>query len=864
MTQPIKTAGQPPKFVGLPPDNGWASDEATVMPPMGMMRKLHFTKSDMNIFDADLKRPEHKHTTEALGKCGAQFRCHQGRVELCGEVMAINKDNEVVERQRVGAEYEVAWKHNEISWPTTYPGPTTEIQLAPAFAGLANAWLDRSLVTTLASALAWSGISRASELDPQARTAMRVAATTPIELTRYYVRAYAMLISAAACRDKGTEYRPRPVENMRHISAEADSLVSWSGALTTCALAGGAGLFFDTHSLSHIDDLFNILALITAPRLTNASVASWLWPSIPGAVLYTNQSKQVRLIDTVPFELIEQGISWLISSTNTAAQAEQAKLLVMQLAMRPLGQGVFGTQLLQKNISIALPKAQTAGQMLLPFTLWASTNEFAPIGPNQDGGYKNMLRSAAILGASFTYSMQLAASQAATPTWWSKKHIQAYSRREANSTLVRNGKWFVAHAAYNIREKLGPFCGSMWSVGIWPHSKKTAIRLTRGLHDTAHPMALLSECCLSADPNNARFLKTTINEDMLVVQYGVPMLVRHLLTNVDSAAAAASLVAAGAKVGYADVSPATQTISSLNWAKGSRQLTGALFPDDGASRRHTRHIIVFDTANDYINTLAILKRRREATWFASHASENEMDAIDQETALDTPLLPRQRYTGKATGVPREGGKEEGRHGDDSDSDDSNNEGATGSQTSEPSSHQADETYIPTVIRELAKTDEVIQTTVLAAEDPTGPRIRPSTRALEGWRMPPSIVYDNTSLKWLYENIRTYFASVQRADPTGSLQHAYDTIGEQIRLNDARVMEASIPSFGQVEEIGPLIDQTAAAVLGKGQPSVGAVAGISAEPTAVQAPRLGQSGLSTIQNYATDVSALQEFQVATTD
>jgi hypothetical protein len=820
---------------------------------MATLRKVNYTSLDMDTFSTELPRPTPVNEDSLTKQHVHMFPPTDGSVDLCGEIIAVDAKGDVAERHKVGAVYTLTGRVKEVAWPNCRSVLKTEVQLAPAFAGLANAWLDRSMVTTLASALAWSGISRSSELDPQARTALRVAATMPIELTRFYVRAYALLLSSAHARSSGVEYRPRLLGAMRHVNAEADNMIAWSSALTTAALSGGATLFFDTHTLSHVDDLYNVLVLITAPRLVNAGLADWFWPTIPGAILCTNQTRLPHLAEIVPYEQIEQAISWLISSTNTAQQAREAMLLVQQMGMRPDQAGLFGSRLISRTVSIALPRAQTAGQMLVPFSLWASTSEFEPLINTMSGDHEQMLSSAACHSAAFTYSIQLAASQIATPRWWLAKHARQYARREASASLIRDGHWFVAMAAHKIRKLIAVQQGSIWSTGIWPHGRACVDKLARGLHIDPHAIQLLTTKCLSTDAANARYLKSSIDSPMDETTIGAPMLIKHVLQNVASPAAAASLVMAGARVGYADINQAMQVVSSICWAQGATSLTGHLFPETGRSATELRHLIHFPTVDSYLQTKRILGKRCESSWYIHHVSYQHINILE---SLATQVRPTGQTQPQSSNQERQLAPEKVRDDTSEASDESTP--STTSQSGKTHSHGA---HTPQPIVQVAKTDELIAAVLEAARKPEGPWLKPSARVLEDWAIPQTIVNDNDALRWLHENVRTHFASTQIVDATGSLGQVSHTLSEQIKVNTARVWaeEADLPIPKKIDDT--TLKEAEKALLGK---EVGATEAAAAAPQqAAATQQVPAAGSSTSHCYAGSAGTLSELRVTTT-
>jgi hypothetical protein len=857
MTAPIRIPNAIPKYLG-----GSASPESfmSVPYPARIMRKINYVVAppkaelDGTPINIDVK------SLNEIAEAARSFDAEHGVVDLRGELLAIAPNDEVLETHQVGANYSTYSCKARIMWPNCDSKLASEVQLAPAFAGLANTWLDRSMISTLSSALAWTGSGRASDIDPQTRTALRIAANSSVELTRYYVRAYAMLIAAAEAASCSKTYAPRTTNNLQHISCEADTIISWGTALAQTALTGGNGLFFDAHALSHVDDLYNVLAMITAPRLVNAGTADWLWPTIQGAALYTNFGRLPRLNDSIHYSLIEAAISWLACSTNTARQAEEAKKLVMQLAMRPPNGGIFGLPLPTTTTSIALPKTATAGQMLLPFTLWATTNEFDETPVGHPSNAETVLRSAACLGAAFIYSIQLAAAACYTPKWWAAVHAQSYDKRQASTQLVRRGTWFIAQLAAEYRSALGPFSGSIWSAGLWPHKRDALAKLAHGLHDSSHANLLLSPNCLSNDPGSAKFLKSVFSNKSDEVPIGQPMLINHILSDVSSAAAAAALLGSGAHIGYGEVAPTTGALTNMAWVSDPAKLTGALLPSEAARWIKVKHLIIFPTWKAYSATRRRMFLRAQCTWHAvhtNHATAAHMFAASGPESGDDAMGSAGSFLPKPPPCPTPS---------DSGSD------TTSSETTPTSGviRQSDQ-QVPRALKEHARTDPLIAALCAAENTPLGPRYPPSAYTTRDWVLQPQLADDDESLNWLAEHIRPYYATRQGLDPTNDIPRIHHTIMEQIRLNHARKKMPAIERGETRAEINEEIAAITECVLPKDQGLPASASGQLDTPasahqgvqTSPDSTQIGHIGPATQSTSAVPVAQLPLFSVATT-
>jgi hypothetical protein len=225
--------------------------------------------------------------------------------------------------------------NSTIKWLTTQSPTRVTVQLAPAFAALSSSWLDRNMITALTAAANWAGGSRTSEVEPHARAAIRQAANTNIDLTRVYVRLWALALDAAAQNSTDTKaYQPMATYTGNQPVRFARSYNEWVTGLIGATSGITPAIYHDEWGTSTANEILPVLSLAAATAIAQSPTASWLWPPIRSLTIYTNASYNSGVNMPIYYASIISTINWLSESTSTYQQADEARMLTMAVAYR--------------------------------------------------------------------------------------------------------------------------------------------------------------------------------------------------------------------------------------------------------------------------------------------------------------------------------------------------------------------------------------------------------------------------------------------------------------------------------------------------------------------------------------------------
>lgn len=705
------------------------------------------------------------------------FQCVNDTVNLTCSVILTDAKHKVLEEHQAGHIMQpLMLKHGQVNWRATNSSANTTVALAPAFAALAGTWLDRTMAATLTSAIAWSGINRGPEVDPQSRAAMRAAANLPIDLTRYYIRAWAMYHAAVCAYARREVYRPRPTHGLRHVVGATDSFATWSAMLVRNVFGGESSLFFDGHCLTDTSDICSVLALITAEKLSAAGTAEWLWPTMSKCRLYTNIVSPLLHIDGLDHYTVAATINWLADSTDTHDQMLEAKNFVSAIAMRPNGWGIFGTAMHNNQLVVALPRAVTAGQCMAPYSLF-NTTIAEPSGTR--AGFTEPLqhlRSTAIASTNYVYSICKAATTVSQPAWWCKTAASMYAAHTASKQRLQPLGWSVAINAADIRHKQGLHLNSATTCNMWPAARNAAARISASKCSSMLDVLAWSEQPYSNDPAVPLFAKVEIMPTD-AIQIGMPIRIATVVGSAHVNLAANTLCAAGAQIGYITSSRALGTISSVCWAPRGPTAHSDPFPTAQPNWAKFTPVVRFKDHNELFATTAMADARRHGTWWIqAKYIQPDLQSADGAEEGPEPVVEQPKQQGGST--PQQ------LQGDEPPPDDD-------SQCDSQHADLPDTTAPPQTVLQIKGQDALIDTLAAYHSEPEARKLRMAYNTMAEWTIPSSLAEDNRALEWIADNVQAVCGAKQADDPGGHAASIVQKLNEQIRLNVMRSAEQTI-------------------------------------------------------------------------
>jgi len=435
-------------------------------------------------------------------------------VDLRGRAVLIDTKQRVIESHTCGnLMYTTVVPPSKCFWPAALPVHAVTVDLAPAFAGITATWLDRGAISALTTAANWVGGSRSNEIEPQTRTALRTAANTKIELTRLYVRLWALYTAAAQAEYTRRAYTPEVVGRQSHVNCAVSGYHDWASMLSMTTNHLQHTIYFDSHAMTATEDILQVLILATAPKLRNAGLANWLWPIVERLVLATNIETWTPTAATIsPFAIVNC-IDWLVASTNTSCQSNHAKGLTQALAYRPGSYGIHAHLSVEQSTNIPLPLMATAGQMISPLTLWATTYDPQSSDTTRHDDYHTYLQDTAIASMNYLYSISRATGMLATPRWWPAAAKKLYQRRNALLGSMISQNWYPGVLAATIRRQHAIRIASHHLLAVRPSKIATTRAMARSKFISALSILPWARQPALNDPAALQFIKIAINRE---------------------------------------------------------------------------------------------------------------------------------------------------------------------------------------------------------------------------------------------------------------------------------------------------------------------------------------------------------------
>jgi hypothetical protein len=753
---------------------------------------------------------------EPLIDCHNDFAAYtmQGsRVDISANAVLVDNNWNIKEQHNAGIKSEALMlTQSQIRWESYSNEDGPVCCLAPAFAAIASTWLDRSAISAITTALSWVGPMRGPEIDPQTRSAMRSGANRPIELTRFYVRLWAMLFSGHIARCDKKRYAPRPIRDTRHFMFTANNFSAWASALNTASFGNEAPIYFDAQGSYASQDILPILEVMCADQLVDAGVASWLWPPIHGARVYTNKPySSVVNIELDPNTCLA-AITWLQHQTATERQCAEAFELVNHLVMRPAGWGIFGSSATDATALIRLPNVSTAGQMLAPFALVNSTIAESPqvILNNVIG--RQMLSAAARAGVEYCYAISQACANLITPSWWDKQAAYSNSIKEYHATTTIGQHWYPAVLAAHQRHAIRGQFSSKYLLTMRPNNLRHTARIANAISGGCMWQLPWSPNVLASDTHSALFAKFSIDNNAIRLPLNQPIAINLISQRLNTNHTTELLQSAGGKIGYI----ISKRTTGLNVAYIEARLQNhaqARFPIAHNPNIGYTPVVEFTKAAQLFDVLQIATRRTNGKWYIQTTAMRDMaDMLTHEPGEPHPHIGPPSHTndlGPNDMIDTTTSEQE--------SDGPYDEQQSAADT-EPTP------VVPKVILEH-KDDAVLAHIAASAMAPTHLLPPPPSSALKSWKPPRNIIDDPDALRWLATMIQPAFSADTKHDNFRFAEAQTAVLTELIRLQEARRTVAEIgraPSDTNLGKSAQHSSQAPPPVSAAGTMAVGAV------------------------------------------
>lgn len=722
------------------------------------------------------------------------------RVGLTGRLSLLDSKSKVVEDREIGHVF-CPTEKTSVTWLDTAALDSVTIDLAPAFAPLAGPWLDKAVLGALGALGSWGATSRSVEVSAAGRRAMREAAVIPLELTRYYVRLWAMWYSAAAEAAQGRAYLPVVSSAGESRTVEVETLSSWITEVGLSMATVSAPLMLDNSRGVVPTGSGNVMRLVTSERLENARLADWMWPPIPGCYLvHTGPAETVSADGAVTPSGISAVIGWLEATTGTKQQSNSARAWVSAMCMRPQGVGLCGGPAKAEGyiVQVGLPRTRSVAALLTSIGLTETTlNETIDLPTGREALGKSLV-AAACAGQAYLSCLGTAAGCAFSQDWWPKRLVGAVAHTERSNNARMSGRWRLAEMVVEMLEEHTalPVCS--------PWIRCTAPRSIQYLR-TADTISLLSwehylvvhDKIPSVSPASALFAKFTPTTSV-TARLNRPMMVKVLGRGMSQWMVARLAADAGLAVGVGLVDTALSVWAGSWWAPAGwpgMMWAPDVSPDD---RYKTRLIVKFRSTDEIARFWRLCEKRRNGNWYLEIANDFGPDEdfgdleYDSDESGDGESDAESEEAGDEGAGGATGPRAEGAHGQPGRQDEPGEEHEDTATEHGPAPDNAGKDrldQVPAKILELRSSDKVLRAMVnqyLTAADSktvTDPLSNVSASSLSEWEPPAELVQDSKATSWALAQLSRHALSTQRIPGQVSGSKAQEALRQAAEIHE---------------------------------------------------------------------------------
>nr|WAK73619.1 capsid protein [Phytophthora palustris toti-like virus 7] len=639
-----------------------------------------------------------------------------------------------------------------VSWPGTTSTAVQTVKLAPAFASLATDWLDKGVLAAMGSVASWLATVKNVELDIRTRSAIRQCANTPIELTRLYIRLWALWLDANIASLEQQSFAPVVTNDLDFSVRQVTSATQWYSAVKYAHTTAATSLFFDGNATVMAPDIVYVLMVALSASVDEARCSSWLWPTLGKTMFCHNMNIQVTPGSEITPSMVMGAITWLVGTSSTIDQAIDAKNFVMMSAYRPEGVGLAGGSTAAKHI-VALPSSNSIGMMLGPMTLNATSMQVADSElPTPESPLKCAI-AASLRGMVYLATLGMAVSRFITPNYELSdvKRLNADLERSALSTM--NARTRLSTYAAQLRRMFKLSLQTRYSSSIT--LADTRIMRTQRYHDNTNASQLLymrpTIYDISAD--TARYFKWKYAEQPRII---CGRWLSLQATGIDNASAhLANLVQ---EVGG---TVALTTYDMLSHVIYERQPVTATInpgfqrPDvDSDNMRKYTYSAYFHSPAQWHEMRRRLECRNQHTWHIDRSAySTDVGAEFQEMWLSLDAdAAKERTEPDIVDTSASPGSAVGPSSVTPPTPDSKPEMPTPHASVAHSTDDQDPTdKPPEALTKLAEDDRVVRALILSAKDKIQDYISFKSNmsgSVKDWSVPDTIARDKASLQWL--------------------------------------------------------------------------------------------------------------------
>jgi hypothetical protein len=317
-----------------------------------------------------------------------------------------------------------------------------------------------------------------------------------------------------------------------------------------------------------------------------------------------------------------------------------------------------------------------------------------------------------------------------------------------------------------------PFSGLLTKTR--PLVRHAVSKIAENSNSLLHTQMLWHQNMSADDTRAARFNRIAV-KDVQRIPIDQPIQLSQLTGDAEPSVAATAFALAGAKIGYYLVNTNLQTVNKTVVWPGQGSGMVPRLPKYCQGWQAVRYMVAFHSAQQFMETTALLAAYVEGDWFASHTTHYDGQHGMNIDNTEVPP-PKQVQAAKPAKSP---------------------DTSVVAHEEETDQHKTDAdawTIPPDALLRIVG-DPVI-TELVNRSTARGPiNLYPSARILETWDIPASIANDLESLGWLSIAIPMHYGIYQQAGATSGVIGAQRLIAEQIKTVSAQKGAEALKRLG---------------------------------------------------------------------
>jgi len=647
---------------------------------------------------------------------------------------------------------------------TSYNSDITEpLALVPAVASVASTIIDARALSAMSASSSWFNLSRNAEIDVPGRSGLRRSAMTGLELTRYYIRLWALFFDCAL--EEAIHNKAMDIGIPSSVDLRANSVLtfsSWVSLIGRDASGIAAPMFADVASGSVDRTIALVMYAIAADELEGPAchTSKRCWPPIPGSAFLTTSETLPPRNFSITSAAVWATIEYLNTATRTKDQSEEAFKFVRLMVMRPEGCNFWGeVGRAPTVVRCSLPTTESSGLYLLPMAL--NAGNMAPYVSDILAPMMMRRRIAECVKASaaFLVGYANAATALIMPDWWSNECKALYCDDERTVVQMRGRVFSITAAAQAIIE----------SGGKWARFGKHAMSISPAsigfMRNTAWRkyhlnMAHLMIIPTVMDGSSEAAALWGYKLDAVKIPLKRAFRLELLGSAADDKAIVNALCGDGVRVGLIRYDKMLGTAESVEWAplKSTHWLLPGSSTDDYVG---IIPVVSFATLRAYHSLRERLMMNAGLTWWI----ETDKGVIASGLSNDVEGL----YPGSADAPERAGAEErlgvpgaqlQPHDSDHGDTDSERRKQSEGKLREEQAESDRENTWLrkqrmPTTavddgLLEISESDKVVRALITMRSDPRNFKAALSDRTIDEWNPPEYL--NAQQYEWLLDSL----------------------------------------------------------------------------------------------------------------